>query len=128
MIAAMVASCSPQPPKSKRELLAERAEVSVREALKDPDSAKFKDITASVQGNCIYGKLLAKNSYGAFTGYHDFVWINDRTYILNSDDPNPLGTDDGAKAFIDYHEQFSNCIGFTLKENQPETSKHIPNI
>lgn len=60
---------------------AEKAFASARDAMKDPTSVKFKDVTASAKGNCMSGKLLAKNSYGAYTGYTDFVWINGKTLV-----------------------------------------------
>jgi hypothetical protein len=49
---------------------------AVLNRLRDPDSAKFKDLVASVSndGEVFFcGRLNAKNSYGGYTGFETFV-------------------------------------------------------
>lgn len=60
---------------------AERAFVSARDAMKDPTSVKFKNVIVSAKANCMTGQILAKNSYAAYTGYTDFVWVNGQTTV-----------------------------------------------
>lgn len=62
-------------------LFADHAMASARDAMKDPTSVKFKDLRVSAKAKCMYGKILAKNGFGAYSGYQNFVWINGKTYI-----------------------------------------------
>lgn len=53
----------------------ERAQQTVRDLLKDPDSAKFKDLEIVVnteQTESVVGKVNGRNSYGGYTGYKPF--------------------------------------------------------
>jgi hypothetical protein len=43
-------------------------------SLKDPDAAKFKNLTTDATGVLLCGELNAKNSYGAYTGYQSFAY------------------------------------------------------
>lgn len=65
-----------------------KALASARDAMKDPTSVMFKDITASAKAKCLKGMILAKNSLGGYTGYQPFVWMDGKTYI----DPGELVT------------------------------------
>lgn len=47
------------------------AQNSLKSRLKDVDSAKFKNL--SMHGKMICGQVNAKNSFGGYTGYRDFV-------------------------------------------------------
>ena len=60
---------------------AERAMASAKDAMKDPTSVKFKDLTVSAKARCMYGQILGRNSFGAYNGYQPFIWINGQTYI-----------------------------------------------
>ena len=58
------------------EQLAE-AEVLIRDALKDPDSAKLRWVYAvhSTSGNTLYcGEVNGKNAFGGFTGFLPFLY------------------------------------------------------
>ena len=70
-----------QKPANPDQEFAERAMVSARDAMKDPTSVKFKDLRVSAKAKCMYGRILAKNGFGAYSGYQNFVWINGKTYI-----------------------------------------------
>lgn len=59
-------------------------EKTVKQQLKDPDSAQFKDIN----GRC--GLVNAKNSYGGYTGFKRFYISNDVVILENLDDENIL--------------------------------------
>lgn len=56
----------------------------VKQQLKDPDSAQFKD----VKGQC--GLVNSKNSYGGYTGFKRFYVSNSMVQFDNEDDENPL--------------------------------------
>lgn len=53
----------------------------MRQALKDPDSAKLQDLTSGVFFNgkenhrYVCGLVNAKNAYGAYSGYEPFVIV-----------------------------------------------------
>lgn len=49
-----------------------RAETAMRNTLKDPDSAQFKDFERCGNGAVVKGSVNAKNSFGAYTGFEDF--------------------------------------------------------
>lgn len=49
------------------------AQVSIKEILKDGDSAKFKGLF--VRNGNVCGEVNAKNSFGAYTGYQRFVAV-----------------------------------------------------
>lgn len=68
-------------PVDPNQTFANHAMASAKDAMKDPTSVKFKDLRVSSKAKCMYGKILAKNGYGAYSGYQDFVWINGKTYI-----------------------------------------------
>lgn len=125
-----VAGCTTKAALTPNEQLAEKAKASVRDTLKDPTSAKFKEVRASAKGNCIYGKLLAKNSYGAYTGYQEFAWYAGKTYI-KPDQQSLLAeaktTDsDQLSAFTDYTRAYTACIEVSIRSNAPDTTSDIP--
>jgi len=60
----------PPEPMSKEEIAALKRSVS--ENLKDPDSAKFKDVGYDTRGDKC-GMVNAKNSFGAYTGFQRFT-------------------------------------------------------
>ena len=45
----------------------------VTSALKDPDSARFKDLRHVGEGRALCGTVNSKNSYGGYTGFRAFV-------------------------------------------------------
>lgn len=61
------------------------AKRAVPHRLKDPESAKFRDITAVEVGGTIVvcGQVNAKNAMGGYTGFKRFIW--DRLVILEED-------------------------------------------
>lgn len=60
-----------------REILwMEKGKKAVKEKLKDPDSAKFKNLFFSRGADnvpCTCGEVNAKNSFGGFTGFQRFI-------------------------------------------------------
>lgn len=60
-------------PSADQKLVA-KAEADVRSHLKDPSSAEFEKVSAMVAGNCVIGRVIGRNGFGASTGYHGFVW------------------------------------------------------
>jgi len=85
------------------ERLIARAEKDVRDKLKDPSSAQFKDDGGSVAGKCVYGEVLAKNSFGAFDGYDGFYWKNGYVHF------------ESEMGLLDYTDAKTRCIEASLK-------------
>lgn len=52
----------------------------VRAALKDPDSAVFKDVRHVGGGRALCGQVNAKNSYGGYSGFRLFVADSEGVY------------------------------------------------
>ena len=48
------------------------AQTRVSDAMKDPDSAKFRNVVSTVEGAFIFGEVNAKNSMGGYSGYTRF--------------------------------------------------------
>lgn len=53
--------------KEQKKVVEQKTQQVIRESLKDPDSAKFRNIYE------VCGEVNAKNSYGAYTGFKKFV-------------------------------------------------------
>ncbi|NMW18059.1 MAG: hypothetical protein HKK66_03335 [Chlorobiaceae bacterium] len=51
--------------------LPERAKSIVRRSLKDPESARFRNVHVC-KGNIVRGEFNAKNGYGGYSGYEKF--------------------------------------------------------
>ncbi len=62
---------------------------SVRSALKDPTSAKFKDVRIADVTGAVCGQVNAKNSYGGYTGFGWFAVSNGQATI-NDGSPSAL--------------------------------------
>jgi hypothetical protein len=54
------------------EVRIERAKKVVAEAMRDPDSTKFRDVVA-YNKNGVCGEVNAKNAYGGYVGYKRFM-------------------------------------------------------
>jgi hypothetical protein len=63
---ALTAAAAPSRQKGEQEIVS-----LVKEQLKDPESARFRDIKKMENGN-FCGWVNAKNSYGGYTGYQAF--------------------------------------------------------
>jgi hypothetical protein len=55
-----------------------RAQDAVREKLKDPSSAQFKDVAYFQSGSLdvVCGQVNAKNAYGGYSGFREFLALN----------------------------------------------------
>jgi hypothetical protein len=71
------AAPAPDPNKRVRDI----TEDSVRMALKDPGSANFRSVAVYRNGKLVCGEVNAKNSFGAYAGYEEFVADGDRLYM-----------------------------------------------
>lgn len=68
----------------------EKAKKAVLEGLKDPDSAKFNNVrlVKYLEGSVVCGEINAKNSYGGYVGYRQFVGgIDDASIIKIESNP-----------------------------------------
>jgi len=65
----------------------EQSEDAVRERLKDPDSAQFKEVFFNNKGgiHAVCGQINSKNSYGGYSGYKYFISAGSKemTFIEN---------------------------------------------
>lgn len=70
---------------SPEEQLIEEAKLSVMDQLKDPESAQFKIENPSVYINsrvvCGDIEVNAKNSYGGYTGFERFIYVDGQSYL-----------------------------------------------
>lgn len=120
---AMIGGCANQP--TPNEQLAQRAEKEVANTMKDPTSVKFQGVVASAKANCIRGKLLAKNSMGAYTGYHDFVWINGETAV-SIDQSEVIDHTAYLKQLTDYIDKDGRCFTAFPNGTGPDRQSNIP--
>lgn len=81
-VAVAATACSPSPD----EQFSQRVEQDVRQQTNDPSAVKFERISAFRNLHCATGKLLAKNLFGAYTGYHDFSWVDGQVYLDGGSD------------------------------------------
>lgn len=73
----------------------------VREALKDPDSAQFRNIRFVQGGSVMCGEVNAKNGFGGYAGFTSFVVDEKRGAYIASGDlkgwPMPIETEYGCR-------------------------------
>lgn len=91
LLAAVVA-CNPETAGTRADaapdpILAEaQAEVAIKDALKDPDSAKFgEEDVRDAKRPVVCGTVNAKNGFGGYTGMRPFIVIGSRAAV--QDDP-----------------------------------------
>lgn len=75
LAAALLAGCSPAQPTVEEDLVS-RARLAIAATLKDPDSAKFRDVRAYPDKRLVCGEVNGKNSYGAYAGFSPFFYDN----------------------------------------------------
>lgn len=71
--------------------LVAKAKRTIVRDLKDPESAKFRDLgiyksTTGKGGVTVCGEMNAKNAYGAYVGYRKFYVYEDMGYIDGPDE------------------------------------------
>src|SRR3546814_19363268 len=71
-----LSGCADPTPDPKAGLIA-RARIAVAAELKDPDSAKFRNLLAYPDKNLVCGEINGKHSFGAYSGFIDFYYDND---------------------------------------------------
>jgi hypothetical protein len=65
------------------------AEAAISQVLKDPESARFRDVRVvenSKGAKAIVGEVNAKNAYGGYTGFTPFVYSNGSAFLVREDD------------------------------------------
>jgi len=80
-IAALVTLTSCQPAEDP---LIAKAKEAVAEKVKDPASAQFKDVNLCKTKGMVQGQFNAKNSFGAYTGYETFFFIDGTAFMIGS--------------------------------------------
>lgn len=61
---------------------------NVTRNLKDPESAKFRDVKLNKAKTALCGEVNAKNGFGAFSGYQAFVAVDSAAFIMRGDSCN----------------------------------------
>ncbi|MFA5592067.1 MAG: hypothetical protein WC989_01995 [Micavibrio sp.] len=83
LVAVMIANIVSLP--AYADSLENRAKIAVKSILKDPESARFGQISRCKKG-FVLGEVNAKNSFGGYTGNQLFVSNGGKyTYIFNPD-------------------------------------------
>lgn len=86
-LALTFAAAAQEPPKATQAELLERAKALVAYDLKDPESARFRNLQVfhtSTGARAVCGEFNAKNSYGAYTGYKKFAAA--KSVVFTSED------------------------------------------
>lgn len=65
----------------------EGAKARVLETLKDPDSAKFKEVYVASDGETLCGSVNSKNSYGGYVGFQSFMIEPDGRLFFDDSGP-----------------------------------------
>lgn len=76
--------------------------------LKDPASAQFQDLRLNTPKTALCGKLNAKNGFGGYVGFREFV-VSDAEFIVKPEECGKVPT-----AQIDKPEDASACMQFLL--------------
>lgn len=81
------AGCSPEPEMDPAVSIAEE---KVRELLRDPESARFKNI--SRHGDVVCGEVNSKNGFGGYAGFSQFAYevTSGEAFVDDEDDIAPL--------------------------------------
>lgn len=109
VIAALfISGCSNKEPTANEHYIAAALQ-DARDLMKDPSAVKFKDVTILPSEKCMYGKILGKNGFGAYAGYSDFVWVDGKLYLDDSDFPGETN------AFHLYMKNWLDCSENILK-------------
>lgn len=58
---------------------------SIREALNDPESARFRKLFVSPKGRAVCGEVNAKNKMGGYVGFRRFIVADDQSGIEGDD-------------------------------------------
>lgn len=71
---------------------------SIREALNDPESARFRRVALSPKGRAVCGEVNAKNKMGGYVGFRRFIVAADQS-----------GIEDDNTSFVESNWQ-SRCV------------------
>ena len=60
---------------SAEQILIQQGKEAVKNSLKDPESAQFRNVHVAVNGEkVVRGEVNSKNSYGGYDGFEKFYW------------------------------------------------------
>ena len=63
------------------------AQISIESQLKDPESAKFKNMRVSIiNPKVVCGEVNSKNSFGGYTGFQKFVSVGEAVLFVDGSD------------------------------------------
>jgi hypothetical protein len=92
---------------------AKRAELAVGTVLKDPESAKYRDVIVSLSQHCVTGEVQSARGINGYAGYQTFVMTNDRLRMSEND---------GAAM-----DESTKCMKANSAEIQAQTAAILPN-
>lgn len=100
---------------------ARHAKEAVRNQMKDPDSAVFKDVETSKGGGVACGLVNGKNGFGAMVGFQPFIYFNQSAILANDEDEAPqlveccallIDAANNKKPSSEYPDYAAKCPGF----------------
>lgn len=109
-----VTACEQSKSLTPTEKFAQKALQSARDSMKDPTSVKFKNVQGNAAAKCIYGEVLAKNGYGAYSGYNRFVWVDGELFVHQKDSL------DSSETLIAYVDHSGPCVMSMLKAQRDQ--------
>ena len=87
-----------------------QAKEAVRQQLKDPDSAEFRNVRICA-GDIVQGQVNSRNAYGGYAGYSDFITEGSEAHIF---DASEVSSADGYDKLLD---KCTAMINATLPPN-----------
>ena len=92
------------------------AENAIREGLRDPESARFREVKRNTSTGAVCGYLNAKNAYGGYVGEAPFIYYHSDKYKA----PQALSGEDVAKtATLPYIAAFCPTDNTTVNGDGP---------
>lgn len=83
--------------------------------MKDPESTKFREISVNYFNGARHacGQYDAKNSYGGYSGYRDFAWINGilfSHFLMPSETGESFDLETSLNALANYRNAMEGCL------------------
>ena len=101
---------------AKTRLTIRQAEDVVRQGLKDPESARFRDVRRNTATGAVCGYVNAKNSYGGYVGETPFIYYPSAKY---SSPQLLFSKDTAATATMPYVTAFCPLDATTVSTDAP---------
>ena len=83
MVLIEVTACTSNPTESALEKEAKEAVASL---LKDPESAKFQNLSVDEPHKTVCGEVNSKNGFGAYAGVSEFIYVDGTAHLEDDSD------------------------------------------